>query len=139
MYLSIIEALGKEYKCTLTVFEEKKFSFKVWRIKLFARVKDVSEVIYPVTLLEAYIIMFKRDDGFRFLRQNLILPSYKIICYPLIDSTQNNYFILSSSSINNLVIALSCLTCLEDALPLYITVGNSKEVLVITIKKGIDF
>ena len=28
LYLSIIEALGKEYKCTLTVFEEKKFSFK---------------------------------------------------------------------------------------------------------------
>jgi hypothetical protein len=82
--------------------------------------------------------MFKRDDGFRFLRQNPILPSYKIIRYPLINSTQNNYSILSSSSINNLVMALLYLMCLEDALPLYITVGSGKEVLVITIEKGID-
>jgi hypothetical protein len=35
LYLSIIEALGREYKCTPTVFEEKKFSFRAWRIKPF--------------------------------------------------------------------------------------------------------
>jgi hypothetical protein len=82
--------------------------------------------------------MFKKNNSFRFLRQNPILPSYKIIRYPLIDSTQNNYFILSSSGINNLVMAPLCLTCLKDTPPLYTTVGNSKEVLVITIEKGID-
>jgi hypothetical protein len=91
-----------------------------------------------VTPPEAYITMFERDDGFRFLRQNPILPSYKIIRYPLIDSTQNNYSILSSSGMNNLVMAPSCLTCLEDAPPSYITVGSGKEVSVITIEKGTD-
>jgi hypothetical protein len=34
--------------------------------------------------------------------------------------------------------ALLYLMCLEDTLPLYIIVGSSKEVLVITIEKNID-
>ena len=134
LYLNIIEALGREYKCTPTIFEEKKFSFRVWRIKPFTRVRDVSEVIHPVTPPEAYITMFEKDDGFRFLRQNPILPPYKIIRYPLIDSTKNNHSILSSS--NNLTMVPLCLTCLEDAPPSYTTVGSSKEVL--GVKKGID-
>ena len=39
---------------------------------------------------------------------------------------------------NNLVMALLCLTCLEDVPPLYIIVNSGKEVSVITIEKGTD-
>jgi hypothetical protein len=138
LYLNIIEALGREYKCTPTILEEKKFSFGAWGIKPFTRVRDVSEVVHPVTPPEAYITMFEKDDGFRFLRQNPTLPPYKIIRYPLIDSIHNNYSILSSSGMNNLVMAPSCLTFLEDAPPSYTTVGSGKEASVITIEKGTD-
>jgi hypothetical protein len=138
LYLNIIEALGREYKCTPTIFEEKKFSFRAWRIKPFTQVKDVSKVVHLVTPLEAYITMFEKEDGFRFLRQNPILPPHKIIRYPSIDLTQNSCSILSSSGVNNLVMAQLYLTCLEDAPPSYTTVGSSKEVPVISIEKGTD-
>ena len=72
----------------------------------------MSEVVHLVTLLEAYIITFEKDEGFRFLRR-LILYPYKLIYYPLTNSILNNYS--STSGI------------LEDAPPLYIAVSRIKE------------
>jgi hypothetical protein len=80
----------------------------------------MSEVVHLVTLLEAYITTFKKDEGFRFLRR-LILYPYKLVYYPLTGSILNNYSFASG--------------ILKDALPLYIAVGRIKEDF--SIKKNI--
>jgi len=80
--------------------------------------------------------MFEKDDGFRFLRQNPMLPPYKIVRYPSIDSTQNDCSILSASDVNNLAMAPLHLTYLRDAPPSYTMVGSDEELSVISVKKG---
>ena len=112
LYSTIIKALGRKYKCTPTILEEKKFSLRTWKIKPFTRIRDVSEVVHPVTPPEAYITTFEKDEGFRFLRRPILHP-HRLIHHPLTGSIPNDYS--SASGI------------LEDAPPPYITVGRIKE------------
>jgi hypothetical protein len=126
LYIDIIDAFSRRYNCTASILEEKRFSIMVWGFKSFTRVRDISDVVHPVTPPDAYITMFEKDDGYRFIRQDPILPTFKTIRYPSVDSTQNYWSIPPSSAINNLPEALLYPDYLEDAPPSYKTISGSE-------------
>ena len=101
LYANIIDALSRRYNYTANILEEKRFSIRARRFKLFTRVRDVGEVVHLVTPPDAYITMFEKDDGYRFIRQDPILLTYKTIRYPTINSTKKCWSPLPSSAVDN--------------------------------------